>query len=60
MTIWQSEKEDLTDGFWRHREIRLQPDSTAAGFEPIILCGVREDEVRVVGELVEVLGATGR
>lgn len=43
------------DGTWRHREIRLNPDTSNSDCRPIILQDVGKDEVRVVAELVEVL-----
>lgn len=55
LKIWESEKEELDDGTWRHGEIRLIPDSTSPGLEPIVLRNIVEDEIRVVAELVEVL-----
>ncbi|MGH2812143.1 MAG: type I restriction enzyme endonuclease domain-containing protein, partial [Actinomycetota bacterium] len=55
LKVWQSEKEELKDGTWRHREIRLIPDTSNSDYRPIILRDVGEDEVRVVAELVEVL-----
>ncbi len=41
------------DGSWRHRVIRLLPESP--DFEPIVLTEVDEDDVAVIAELVEVL-----
>ncbi|HJX15779.1 MAG TPA: HsdR family type I site-specific deoxyribonuclease, partial [Candidatus Deferrimicrobiaceae bacterium] len=41
-------------GSWRHTEIRLVPENPE--FAPIVLTEAREDEVRVVAELIEVLG----
>jgi type I restriction enzyme R subunit len=56
LKIWESTKVETGDGSWRHEEIRLVPDTTASGYEPIVLRNVPEDEIRVVAELVEVLG----
>lgn len=55
LKVWESDKEELDDGTWRHREIRLIPDTSNSDYRPIILQDVGEDEVRVVAELVEVL-----
>ena len=41
-------------GGWRHTEIRLDPENPE--FAPIVLTEAREDEVRVVAELIQVLG----
>src|SRR3990170_3908961 len=40
-------------GGWRHTEIRLVPENPE--FAPIVLTEAREDEVRVVAELIDVL-----
>lgn len=53
--VYRSRKLPSGDGEWEHEEIRLEPDSTAAGYEPIVLSDVRAGEVRVIGELVDVL-----
>ncbi|MCL5966114.1 MAG: S24 family peptidase [Deltaproteobacteria bacterium] len=50
---YKSEKESDGMGSWRHTEIRLLPENPE--FEPIVLKEVRDHEVRVVAELVEVL-----
>jgi len=55
LKVWESDKEELEDGTWRHREIRLIPDTTGTAYEPIVLRDVGEDEIRVVAELGEVL-----
>lgn len=55
--IWESEKEELEGDTWRHREVRLRPDTTAPGYDAIILREVLEGELRVAAELVEVLPA---
>lgn len=41
------------DGSWRHTEIRLVPEN--AEFSPIVLKNIRDDEFRVIAELIEVL-----
>lgn len=58
LKVWDSMKEISGDGSWRHEEIRLKPDTTASGYEPIVLRDVLEDEIRVAAELVEVLPET--
>lgn len=50
---YTSEKESDGTGSWRHTEIRLLPENPR--FAPIILERVRDDEVRVIAELLEVL-----
>ncbi len=46
----------MTIDSWRHRLVTLRADSTDAGFEDIVLEGGADGELRVVAELVEVLG----
>jgi len=53
--VYASEKEQLSDGTWRHRRVVLRPDSTDPAFEPIVLENVREEEVQIIAELVEAL-----
>ena len=36
-------------------EVRLEPDTDAPGYRPIVLRGLEEDELTIVAELVEVL-----
>lgn len=55
LKIWESKKEVAEGDSWRHTEICLRPDTSASGYEPIILRNVSEDSIRVVAELVEVL-----
>lgn len=54
--IYRSVKEPIADGGWRHSEVRLEPDTGAEGYEPIVLRDIDEESIRVVAELVEVLG----
>ena len=50
---YQSEKEDLGGGQWRHKKITLSPTNKA--FKDIILENIAGDDFRVVAEFVEVL-----
>ncbi len=54
--IYESSKDHLADGTWRHSSIILRPDSFLQGYEPIILNKDQADDLQVVGELVAVLG----
>jgi hypothetical protein len=54
--IYESTKKDLADGAWRHTSITLRPDSYLPGYEPIVLSENQTEGLRVVGELVAVLG----
>jgi len=50
---YHSEKENLSDGRWRHKRITLSPDNKK--FKDIILENVTGDDFRVVAEFLEVL-----
>ena len=50
---YESERAGTADS-WRHTKITLKPANPE--FEPIVLTDVEEDAVRVVAELVEVVG----
>ena len=50
---YHSEKEQLPDGMWRHKQIKLSPDNKE--FKPIILENVLEGDFRVVAEFVRVV-----
>lgn len=54
--IYESSKENFADGTWRHTSIILRPDSSLAEYEPIVLNEEQAEDLRVVGELVSVLG----
>jgi len=54
--VYESQKEQTPDGSWRHTSIVLRPDTTAAGYEPIVLNPDQAEELRIVAELVDVLG----
>lgn len=54
--IYESTKEILADGSWHHSSIILRPDSSLPGFAPIVLSEEQAEDLRVVGELVAVLG----
>lgn len=54
---YESEKEQAEDGEWHHCVIRLLPLNPE--FDAILLDAVREGEVAVVAELIEVLPSTG-
>ncbi|MCB2216990.1 MAG: DUF2075 domain-containing protein [Desulfobulbaceae bacterium] len=54
--IYESTKENLADGTWRHKTIVLRPDSFLPEYEPIVLKEHQAEELMIVGELVAVLG----
>jgi uncharacterized protein len=54
--LYESEKRIAPDGEWRHAVIVLRPDSTSSAFEPIALESREADDLRVIAELVAVLG----
>ncbi|HUP25404.1 MAG TPA: DEAD/DEAH box helicase family protein [Thermoanaerobaculia bacterium] len=54
--VYRSEKEETVGESWRHRRITLEPRSTDASFQPMVFDDVEEGEMRIVAELVDVLG----
>ncbi len=54
--LYESEKRMAPDGQWRHSVIVLRPDSTSPAFEPIPLGPDEADRLRMIAELVAVLG----
>jgi len=54
--VYESRKEQAADGSWRHTSIVLRPDTAAVGHEPIILAPEAAADLRIVAELVAVLG----
>ena len=53
--VYESVKKNMTDGSWRHESIILRPDTTASGYEPIILSEEQSDDLNVIAELIAVL-----
>lgn len=53
---YQSEKVGEDGGGWRHSRIVLQPDSDDPAFAPLVFEADEAEGLRVVAELVEVLG----
>ncbi|HUV50581.1 MAG TPA: DNA/RNA helicase domain-containing protein [Anaerolineae bacterium] len=54
--VYASKKNYATDGTWEHEEITLHPDTTAEGYKPIILKGDQVGDLKIIAELVAVLG----
>jgi hypothetical protein len=54
--IYDSQKKMLDDGTWQHTSIILRPETTANGYEPIVLDESQSEELQVIGEFVAVLG----
>lgn len=54
--VYESEKASHDEGGWQHIKIILKPDTTAPGYGPIILNGAEVGELKVIAELVAVLG----
>lgn len=54
--VYSSEKIPDGAGGWRHSKVLLSPDSSFAEFRPISFSGNDADDLRVVAELVAVLG----
>jgi hypothetical protein len=53
--VYESRKEQAPDGSWRHTSIVLRPDTSAAGYEPIMLTPEAAADLRIIAELVAVL-----
>jgi uncharacterized protein len=53
---YESKKRLLSDGTWRHASIILRPDTTLSGYEPITFTEEQVEDVKVIAELVAVLG----
>lgn len=54
--LYSSEKSAIGEDQWEHSRVVLLPDSTEPTFEPIVFEGVLAGELRILAELVEVLG----
>jgi DUF2075 family protein len=54
--VYESQKVYHDDGTWQHERVVLRPDTTSAGYEPIELVGNALGELKVIAELVAVLG----
>jgi hypothetical protein len=54
--VYESKKEVLPDGTWHHESIILRPETTAQGYEPIVLDESQSEKLQVIGEFVAVLG----
>jgi hypothetical protein len=52
--VYRARKERAKEG-GRTVEVRLEPDTDATGYRPIVFRGLEEDELTIVAELVEVL-----
>jgi DUF2075 family protein len=53
---YESTKKVLTDGTWRHESIILRPDTTSPGYDPYVFSESQGADVRIIAELVAVLG----
>jgi len=54
--VYESKKKNLSDGTWWHTSITLRPDSSLPEYEPIVLSEEQAEDLRIIGELVAVLG----
>jgi hypothetical protein len=54
--VYESEKASHDEGEWQHKKIILKPDTTSAGYEPIVLNSEEAGELKVIAEMVAVLG----
>jgi len=54
--VYESEKIATEDGSWEHSCIKLSPDSSIQDYETLVFNGVTSKELKVIAELVAVLG----
>ena len=54
--VYESEKSESDDGTWQHDRVVLKPDTLAPGYKPIEIKANVLEELRVIAELVAVLG----
>lgn len=52
---YHSEKSQDPDGTWEHTRVVLSPDTTAEGYEPIVIEAAGDEEVLVVAEWLGIL-----
>lgn len=52
---YESKKEIFPDGTWTHSKIVLRPETTAQGYDPIVLKPETAQDLKVIAELVAVL-----
>ncbi|HQF88684.1 MAG TPA: DUF2075 domain-containing protein [Acidobacteriota bacterium] len=53
--LYESEKEQLSDGTWCHKRIILKPDSTESCYGPIILSELKARDVVLIAEFLALL-----
>lgn len=54
--VYESMKNVLADGTWRHTSIVLKPDTTASGYEPFVFNEEQGNDLKVIAEMVAILG----
>ena len=54
--VYESEKVANEEDGWRHRRIILKPDSTYKNYKPIVFDEADAEELKVIAEMVAVLG----
>lgn len=54
--VYESRKKTMPDGTWRHSAVVLRPDSLMPGYEPLTFAGDDAEDIRIIAELVAVLG----
>jgi DUF2075 family protein len=53
--VYQSEKSSSPDGDWQHKRIALKPDTTASGYQPIVIDGDALEGLTIVAKFIKVL-----
>ena len=54
--VYESRKQQSSTGDWHHARVTLNPDSTVAGFRPLTFAPQDAEDLRIIAELVAVLG----
>lgn len=54
--VYNSTKEEFPDGSWRHTSIILKPNTNMSEYEPIVFSRENAEDVKIIAELVAVLG----
>ena len=54
--LYASEKTPTGEGSWRHERVTLRPDSTDPSHQPLVFDATTDGELRIVAELVEIVG----
>lgn len=54
--VYESTKQQLDDGTWKHISVVLRPDTNSPGYKEIVFKEDQAEELRVIAEMIAVLG----